>query len=229
MTEQERTSIELLEQRIGYVFRNKDLVFEALTHSSYAYERKIHKVHSNERLEFLGDAVLEQISSVYIFHHCPDMPEGKMSRLRASMVCEGALATCAQRIGLGELIYLGRGEMAGGGREKPSVTSDAYEALIGAMYLDGGSEPARAFVEREVLSCMQEKLREADPKSLLQEKVQAGSREPIVYELISSEGPEHEKTFVVGVKVGGRLLGTGSGHNKKAAEKAAAAEALKVL
>ena len=137
MNEQERFAI--LEERIGYTFSDKTLLRTALTHSSYAHERKINKIECNERLEFLGDAVLEQISSVHIFKNHPKMPEGQMSKLRAAMVCETALAKCAKKIGLGDLIFLGRGEEGSGGRSKPSVTSDAYEALIGALFLDGAA------------------------------------------------------------------------------------------
>ena len=218
-----------LSERIGYRFKNADLAVEALTHSSYAYERKINKIACNERLEFLGDAVLEQISSDYIFHRYPDMPEGKMSRLRAALVCEEALSACAERIGLGELLLLGKGEDAGGGRKKASVTSDAYEAVIGAMYLDGGLGAAKTFVEREVLSGIEEKLGGSDPKSALQEKVQGLNLGKIEYRVIAQSGPEHDKTFQVEVLVDGKVMGSGCGHNKKNAEKAAAGEALKKI
>jgi ribonuclease-3 len=223
MNEQER--LELLEERIGYTFRDKTLLRTALTHSSYAHERKINKVECNERLEFLGDAVLEQISSDYIYRHHPKMPEGQMSKLRASLVCETALAECAKKIGLGELLFLGRGEEGSGGRTKPSVTSDAYEAVIGAMYLDGGIEPARKFVEREVLS--QEAMdRVVDAKTALQELAQSRGMRTATYILLEERGPEHDKEFSVAVQIAGEELGRGIGRNKKSAEKAAAAVAL---
>jgi len=216
-----------LSECTGYPFQNTSLAVEALTHSSYAFERKINKIACNERLEFLGDAVLEQISSDRIFRQFPEMPEGKMSRLRAALVCEEALSVCAERIGLGDLLLLGKGEDACGGRKKASVTSDALEAVIGAIYLDGGIDAARCFVERVVLSDIKEKAGAGDPKSTLQEKVQAEGNGRIEYRVISESGPEHDKTFLVEVRVDGNVLGQGEGHNKKSAEKAAAADALK--
>lgn len=219
----------MLQERIGYRFRDEGLAIEALTHSSYAFERKINKIACNERLEFLGDAVLEQISSEFIFRHYPKMPEGKMSRLRASLVCEEALSACAEKIGLGELLLLGKGEEAGGGRKKASVTSDAYEAVIGAMYLDGGLDAARTFVEREVLSDIEGRVNVNDPKSALQERVQSLGDGKIEYRVVSESGPEHDKTFLVEVSIDGRVMGSGSGHNKKGAEKEAAAQALKKM
>ncbi len=226
MNDQER--LRQLEERIAYTFTDKTLLRTALTHSSYAHERKINKVECNERLEFLGDAVLEQISSDHIFRKHPQMPEGQMSKLRASLVCETALAGCAAKIGLGELLYLGRGEEASGGRTKPSVTSDAYEALIGAMYLDGGIDTAKVFVEREVLS--EEPIdRVVDAKTALQELTQAMGLGTVTYRLISESGPEHAKEFLVAVIVAGEEMGQGIGRNKKSAEKAAADVALKKL
>ena len=221
--------VKKLEERIGYHFLNEKLAVEALTHSSYAFERKINKIACNERLEFLGDAVLEQISSVYIFRRFPDMPEGKMSRLRAALVCEDALSVCDERIGLGELLLLGKGEDACGGRKKPSVTSDAFEAVIGAMYLDGGYEAAKTFIEREVLTGAEDKAGRNDPKSALQELVQASGKGKVEYCVVSESGPEHDKTFIVEVSLDGTVQGRGEGHNKKAAEKAAAAKALEHL
>ena len=226
MNEQERLT--LLEERIGYIFQDKILLRTALTHSSYAHERKINKIECNERLEFLGDAVLEQISSEYIYKEHPKMPEGQMSKLRASLVCEPALAECAKAIGLGELIFLGRGEEAGGGRTKPSVTSDAYEALLGAMYLDGGIGPVKAFVEREVLS-REPQVQITDAKTALQEMAQAKGLGTVSYELVEESGPEHDKIFVVEVLLNGEVRGRGTGRNKKSAEKAAAAVAIKNL
>lgn len=216
-----------LEQAIAYEFRNRDLLQEALTHSSYANERKINKISCNERLEFLGDAVLEMISSDFLFHKYPDMPEGDLSKLRASLVCETALAECAKRIGLGESIFLGKGEDAGGGREKPSVTSDAFEALIGAVYLDGGFETAREFIMKYVLWDVENHLAFRDSKSVLQEIVQSRQGNPVIsYRVLEERGPEHNKIFTVEVLVDNVPCGRGEGRNKKAAEKAAAKEAV---
>ncbi len=217
--------IELVERRSGYVFKDKQLLITALTHSSYAHERKINKTECNERLEFLGDAVLELISSRFLFGRYPKLPEGKLTSMRAAMVSEKPLARCAAALGLGELILLGKGEEAGGGRSKPSVTSDAYEALIGAIYLDGGYEAAREFVEREVMSESDRHLTEKDPKSALQEMLQGKMDVRITYELLSETGPDHDKCFEVEVRVNDKPCGRGTGRNKKSAEKDAAARA----
>ncbi|MCR5251035.1 MAG: ribonuclease III [Lachnospiraceae bacterium] len=225
MTEKE--ALALLEERIFYTFRNKEHALEALRHSSYVFERKINKTACNERLEFLGDAVLELISSRHLFLRYPELPEGKLSYLRASLVCEGALAACAEAIGLGELIRLGKGEEACGGRKKASVVSDAYEALIGAIYLDGGLEEAQRFVERWVLADPDRHLEEKDAKTQLQEYLQKDGNVPIRYELVSESGPDHDKLYTVEVYVNDVPCGKGQGKNKKSAEKAAAAEALK--
>ncbi|HOO79961.1 MAG TPA: ribonuclease III [Lachnospiraceae bacterium] len=219
-------SIEVLERVIQYKFNNRELVKEALTHSSYANERKINKYNCNERLEFLGDAVLELVSSDYIFQRYNEMPEGDMSKLRASLVCEPALAECAANIGLGDLILLGKGEDANGGRLKASVTSDAFEAVLGAMYLDGGMEPVKAFIHKHVLSDCEQKRTQSDSKSVLQEIVQAKNLGNISYEVTGEAGPEHDKVFEVQVFIDGTPYGTGNGRNKKTAEKAAAYEAV---
>ena len=224
MNDEERVA--LIEKQTGYVFKDKSLLLTAVTHSSYAHERKINKTGCNERLEFLGDAVLELISSRYLFERYPDLPEGRLTSLRASLVSEKPLAECAKRIGLGEVLRLGKGEEAGGGRTKASVTSDAYEALIGAVYLDGGFEEARRFVEREVMSGSDTHLKEKDPKTMLQELLQKRMEAHIEYELISETGPDHDKCYTVEVKVNGKACGRGTGKNKKNAEKAAAAEAV---
>lgn len=224
MKDEER--IKQVEERIGYVFRNKELLLTALTHSSYAHERKINKINCNERLEFLGDAVLELISSAYLFEKYPDLPEGRLTRTRASLVSEEPLAQCAARIGLGDVLRLGKGEEAGGGRSKASVTSDAYEAVIGAIYLDGGYGCARDFVEREVLADSDGHLKEKDSKTTLQELLQKHMDAHIEYVLISETGPDHDKVFDVEVRVNGISCGRGSGRNKKLAEKEAASHAV---
>lgn len=219
-----------LEKIIDYEFKDQELLRKAMTHSSYANERKINKIECNERLEFLGDAVLEMISSNFLFHQFPKMPEGDLSRIRASLVCETALAECAKKISLGDYIFLGKGEASGGGREKASVTSDAFEALIGAMFLDGGIAAAEKFVLSNVLSDAKEKMELYDSKSVLQELIQQKKNaEPIRYQIIGEKGPEHQKEFVVQVLIGESVYGQGTGKNKKTAEKMAALEAVHKL
>lgn len=188
------------------------------------------RARCNERLEFLGDAVLEIVSSEYLFRLHPDLPEGELTKLRASMVCEPTLALCAADIGLGQLLLLGKGEEATGGRERPSVTSDAVEALIGAVYLDGGFDAARDAVHRLVLDGIEEKRLYQDSKSLLQEAVQRDRRgEELTYVLLSQEGPDHCTRFTVEARVSGEPWGRGTGASKKQAEQNAAYEALKKL
>ena len=220
--------INSLEKVICYEFKNKALIFEALTHSSYANERKINKISHNERLEFLGDAVLEMISSDFLFRKYGMLNEGQLSKLRAALVCEDALAKSAKMINLGDCIFLGKGEESHGGRTRASVTSDACEALIGAMYLDGGLEPVTAFIMKYVLYDTDSFLNNIDSKSRLQECIQAtDNKAVIVYNVIEESGPEHDKLFVVEVTVNGERKGIGSGRNKKNAEKEAALQAIK--
>ena len=217
----------ILEKKLEYTFRNTSLLTEALTHSSFTHEQKIKKMPCNERLEYLGDAVLELVSSEYIFSNYPELPEGKMSTLRASLVCETALAQSAECLGLGDLLFLGKGEELGGGRNKPSVTSDAFEALIGALYLDGGMDTAKALIYKYVLNDVPSHLAMQDPKTALQEKVQAeGNTHHIEYRLISETGPEHDKEFLVELYIDNEKISEGKGRNRKTAEKMAAAAAL---
>ena len=211
-----------LEARTGYTFRRPELLRQALVHSSYANEHKMEKSDCNERLEFLGDAVLEVISSDFLFHKYEKKPEGELTKIRASIVCEPTLAFCASQLELGEYLLLGRGEEATGGRHRNSVVSDAMEALIGAIYLDGGFASAKEFVCRFVLDDIEHKQLFYDSKTILQEMVQAMGEEPLSYELIGEKGPDHNKTFEVLVKVGGQEIGRGSGRTKKAAEALAA-------
>ncbi len=211
-----------LEMRIGYRFKDRDLIFGAMTHSSYANEHRIDKIRCNERLEFLGDAVLEVVSSDYLYHEHPDMPEGELTKLRASMVCEPTLALCAGEIELGEYLLLGKGEEATGGRERNSVVSDAMEALIGAIYLDGGFASAKEFIHRFVLNDIEHKQLFFDSKTILQEMVQAMGDESLSYEMIREEGPDHNKTFEARALVGCNEVGRGMGRTKKAAESMAA-------
>lgn len=211
-----------LEEIIGYSFKDQHLLSHALTHSSYANEKHWDKTKCNERLEFLGDAVLELLSSQFLFKNYPTMPEGEMTKLRASLVCEQTLAFCAEEIPLGDYLLLGKGEDQTGGRKRPSVVSDAMEAVIGAIYLDGGLANAKEFVHRFILNDIEHKQLFYDSKTILQEMVQAEFKDGLVYELLKEEGPDHNKTFEVCVKIGNRVIGKGSGRTKKAAEQVAA-------
>lgn len=211
-----------LQTVIGYGFHDPELLSHALTHSSYANEKHWDKTKCNERLEFLGDAVLEVISSDFLFKRFPSMPEGEMTKLRASLVCEPTLAFCAETIRLGEYLLLGKGEDLTGGRKRPSVVSDAMEAVIGAIYLDGGLANAKEFIYRFILNDIEHKQLFYDSKTILQEMVQAGFKETLSYELIKEEGPDHNKSFEVCVRIGGREIGRGTGRTKKAAEQVAA-------
>ncbi len=211
-----------LEEKIGYTFRDKSLLIQAMSHSSYANEHK-RPHHDNERLEFLGDAVLEIASSDYLYRHYPDLQEGKLTKMRASLVCEPTLALCAKEIDLSRFLLLGKGEEHTGGRTRNSIVSDAMEALIGAIYLDGGIKPAQEFVERFIMTDIESKELFYDSKTVLQEIVQRRhGQDSIRYEVIGEEGPDHAKTFLVEVQIDGKKAGTGKGSTKKAAEQAAA-------
>ena len=218
--------LKLLEKKIGYTFNDRHLLKKAMIHSSYANEKHLPKYECNERLEFLGDAVLEIISSEFLFYEHKKMPEGELTKTRASMVCEPALAFCAREIGLGEYLLLGKGEEATGGRKRDSITSDALEALIGAVYIDGGFASAKEFVHQFVLNDLEHKKLFYDSKTILQEIVQAGYNEELNYQLIREEGPDHDKRFVVEARIGEKSIGEGMGHTKKAAEQEAAYQAL---
>ncbi len=221
-----RKVIETLEMRIGYTFQNKNLLRQALTHSSFANEQKINKWDDYERLEFLGDAVLELVSSDYLYRADPYMPEGKLTKLRSSMVCEPALAYCARDIELGNYIFLGRGEEATGGRRRESITSDVLEAVIGAIYLDGGLQHAREFINRFILSDLEDKQLFYDSKTILQELIQKNGEGKLSYALVEESGPEHDKLFRVEAMLDGKKIGAGSGRTKKHAEQQAAYQAL---
>ena len=209
-------NLKKLEQTIGYQFTAKSLLEQAMTHSSYANEKHLGKLGCNERLEFLGDAVLELISSDFLYKKFRNNQEGELTKKRASMVCEKSLAYCAREFGLPEFILLGRGEEMMGGRKRDSIVSDALESLIGAMYLDGGFEPAQ-----------EDKRIFYDSKTVLQEMVQEGGNHPVEYRLLKEEGPDHSKSFTVEALINGESMGTGTGHTKKAAEQAAALEAIR--
>ena len=215
-----------LEKKIGYTFREPALLKQALMHSSYTNEKHLPKYQCNERLEFLGDAVLELVSSEYLYLNSPHTPEGELTKTRASMVCEPSLALCARDIGLGDYLLLGKGEEATGGRYRDSVTSDAMEALIGAVYLDGGFTSAKEFIHRFVLTDLEDKKLFYDSKTILQEMVQGMKAGSISYRLTGEEGPDHDKSFYVEVLIGDRAYGDGKGRTKKAAEQQAAYRAI---
>ena len=218
--------LEELQDKIGYRFQNTDLLKQALTHSSFANEQKINKLKDYERLEFLGDAVLELVSSEFLFRENPQMPEGQLTKLRASMVCEPALAYCAKDIDLGSYILLGRGEEYTGGRYRSSITSDVMEAIIGAIFLDGGIENAKKHIYRFILSDLENKILVLDSKTILQEEIQKKKDAQLRYELIGESGPDHNKQFTVDAYLNDVLIGSGTGRTKKAAEQQAAYEAL---
>ncbi len=210
------------EEKIGYHFENEKLLLQALTHSSYANEHHMGRLADNERLEFLGDAVLEITASEFLFHRYPGHPEGELTRLRASMVCEPALAFCTRELELGRYLLLGKGEDQTGGRERKSILSDALEAVIGAIYLDGGFANAKEFIHRFVLNDIEHKQLFFDSKTILQELVQGNHGGELSYFLLKEDGPDHNKKFVVEARIGSVPYGTGSGRTKKSAEQEAA-------
>jgi ribonuclease-3 len=222
-------TISLLQDRIGYHFKDESLLKQAITHSSYTNEQKINRSGHYERLEFLGDAVLELVSSEFLFTTGKDMPEGEMTKVRASLVCEPALAFCASDLELGQFILLGKGEEATGGRDRDSIVSDVMEAIVGAIYLDGGFASAKEFINRFILSDLEDKQLFYDSKSNLQELIQGTLKKEFHYELIEESGPEHDKTFRVEIIMEDDCLGKGSGRTKKAAEQQAAYQALLLL
>lgn len=224
----ENHQFELLEKKSGYHFQNPLLLKQAMTHSSYANEHKAKGYHDNERLEFLGDAVLEVVSSEFLFRNYPALPEGDLTKLRASIVCEPTLALCARALDLGDFLLLGKGEEHTGGRKRDSIVSDAMEALIGAIYLDGGFASAKEFVHRFIMTDIEHKKLFYDSKTILQEVVQ-GKHESLSYELVNESGPDHDKNFTVDVHIDGKKISSGTGHTKKAAEQQAAYQALLVL
>lgn len=220
-----------LEKKIGHSFRDRALLTTALTHSSYANENR-GRGECNERLEFLGDSVLGMVVADALFRRFPELPEGRMTRLRAQLVCEESLHRVASELGLGEYVRLGRGEEHTGGRRRTSILADAVEAVIAAMYLDGGLETAKAFIERQILSALDGAgpvMRVEDCKTELQELVQKKSGQSLSYELLGESGPDHDKTFTSQVCLNGRPIGSGSGRTKKEAEQAAARAALEAL
>ena len=221
-----------LETKLGYVFHRPELLENALYHSSYANEHRCCGVSSNERLEFLGDAVLGLVTADYLYHKHPDLPEGDLTRMRAALVCEESLYEVAQRLGLGSELRLGKGEEAGGGRQRPSILADATESVFAAVYLDGGMEAARALIHRVLLDKEQEEAveeRRRDYKTELQELVQRKPDQTLRYEMVGASGPDHARVFAFRVLLNGQVAGTGEGRSKKEAEQAAAHCALERL
>ena len=214
------------QEMIGYQFQAPGLLSQALTHSSYANEKHMKKGSDNERLEFLGDAVLEIVSSEFLYLNYPKLPEGDLTKMRASLVCEPTLAFCTRQLNLGGYLLLGKGEDMTGGRKRKSILSDALEAVIGAIYLDGGFASAKEFILKFILTDIEHKQLFYDSKTILQEVVQASYKEELCYRLVGEEGPDHDKHFMVEAWIGEMLIGKGEGHTKKAAEQEAAYQAL---
>ena len=219
-----------LEARLGYKFFNISLLLGALSHSSYANEHYHDGLKSNERLEFLGDSILGMVVAEYLYRNFPDRPEGELTRMRADMVCETALASIARTLELGSHLLLGKGEEAFGGRERPSILADAVESVIAASYLDGGMDAARGIINRFVLSDVPvTRMHNVDYKTALQERVQQKKNQVLSYRPLGEQGPDHHKEFMVEVLLNGKVAGTGSGTSKKRAEQAAAKAAMQAL
>lgn len=219
-----------LESKLGYQFQNPKLLDHALTHSSYANEHHLGSISSNERLEFLGDSVLGMIVADHLYRTFPDLPEGDLTRIRANLVCEGSLVLVAKEWDLGRYLKLGKGENACGGRSRPSILADAVEAVLAAVFLDGGLEHDRDIIQRFLLDRMEQVNRASrDHKTYLQELVQRKSGQVLSYELIGESGPDHNKTFQMQVLLNGQPIGQGTGHSKKEAEQAAANAAIERL
>ncbi len=219
------------EDIIGYKFKNQKLLFEALSHSSYANEMKKSHLRSNERLEFLGDSVLSIVVSDYLYRHFKHLPEGELTRVRASLVCEKALFEFSDQIRLSDFILLGKGEMRSQGNKRPSTVSDAFEAVIAAIYLDGGLEAAKDHIMRFMPDNIISKKKDSneDYKSILQEIIQRNPEENIEYRLVDESGPDHDKKFTVRVMLNSNVIGEGTGKSKKNAEQTAAKEALELM
>ena len=231
LSEERKQSLRELAKVLGVEFHNLNFLQQALVHTSYANESKGNIVH-NERLEFLGDAVLELASSTYLYQHFPQMPEGQLTKTRASIVCSATLAKLAARLHLGDYLLLGRGEEMGGGRTRQTNLEDVFESVIGAIYLDQGWEAAKDYVIRQ-LTPEFERVRSGailkDYKTILQEEVYQHEGQSVAYELVAEEGPDHDKRFTFQVRITGKVMGQGTGHSKKEAEQHAAREALAKL
>ncbi len=215
-----------LEETLGYTFRDPSLLDHALTHSSYANENRSRGSQSNERLEFLGDSVLGMVTADFLYRTHPDLPEGDLTRTRAALVCEESLVEVAHAWNLGAYLKLGRGENAGGGRSRPSIQADAVEAVLAAVYLDGGIGSARKIIQKYILDAEAERGKNRDYKTALQELVQRESGQVLQYHLVGSSGPDHAKVFAVEVTLNGKTVGRGEGHSKKEAEQNAARAAI---
>lgn len=213
------------EEKIGYTFFDKKLLEQAFSHSSYVNERKVNHRDSYERMEFLGDAVLELVVSQYLFDHYKEKTEGELTKLRASLVCEATLSQCARVMEIGEYLLLSKGEEMTGGRQRDSILCDVFEAVLGAIYLDGGLTVARNHVERFLMTDIEEKQLFYDAKTILQEKMQKDGNK-VNYELVEERGPQHSKEFVVQAVIDGTVVGMGIGKTKKAAEQMAAYKTL---
>ena len=218
-----------LEQSIGYTFKNKDLLKNALTHTSYAYE---HRIKSNEKLEFLGDSILEFISSKYLYNNYPKLKEGEMTKVRASVVCEESLYKVASKHNFSDFLYVGKSEKIHQGNRKVAIMADSVEALIAAIYFDSGLEEAEKFIVdnlKDEIEVASKNVGMKDHKTVLQEKLQVHGNVDIKYEIINETGPDHDKTFTAQVKLNGKVLATGTGKTKKQAEMDAADKALKII
>lgn len=219
-----------LEEKLGYTFRTPALLSNALTHSSFANEHRESGILSNERLEFLGDSILGLIVAEHLYRQRPDLPEGDLTRIRAALVCEGSLVEVASRLQLGDYLQLGKGELAGGGRERPSIQADAVEAIFAAVYLDGGIGQVRKLIHALIIDRETEKTAASrDFKTGLQELVQRESGQVLSYHLLEEQGPDHAKRFTMAVHLNGVSLGQGEGRSKKEAEQMAAKAAIETL
>lgn len=225
-------NLEEFEKKLGYHFTDKNLLILALTHSSYVNETKKGSHENNERLEFLGDAVLDMVVSEYMYRTFPQMPEGELTKLRAAVVCEGSLASLSRRLGVGRNLLLGKGEESTGGRQRDSILADAFEAIIGAVCIDGGIVAATGYVMQfmaDEIAQTKVTFRNLDCKTHLQEKIQKISKIPLHYIIVDEQGPDHNKLFVAEVVHDGHVLGKGKGKSKKEAEQNAANAALEKM
>ena len=223
-------NLEEFQGKIRYYFNDKELLIEALSHSSYANEKRKGR-NSNERLEFLGDSVLSIVVSQYLFEHFTHLPEGELTKIRASLVCEKSLYEFAKQIDLGEHILLGKGEENTGGRERVSILADAFEAVIAAVFLDGGLEAARRHILKFIPKDIDDRkpVSFSDHKTILQEIIQKNPEEKVEYKLVGQSGPDHNKAFKVQVRLNSNVIGTGIGRSKKEAEQMAAKDALELM
>ena len=221
--------IEELEEKIKYKFKNQEFLKKALTHTSYAYE---HNVESNEKLEFLGDSILEFVSSEYLYLNFPKLKEGEMTKVRATVVCESSLYKVAKNLGFGKYLYLGRSELATGGNDRPAILADSVEAVIAAMYMDGGLEPAKKFIIenlKDEIEKASKNVGQKDYKTVLQEKLQVHGDVKIEYIIVGESGPDHNKMFEAEVRCNNKALAQGKGKTKKQAEMKAAEKALEII